>query len=299
MRLNQKTENIPEVIIQFNDVSFTYGAESEPILENVNLEIKKGQSIGICGPSGSGKTSMLKLLMRLYDVTSGSITIDGTDIREYYLGSLRDRIGVVSQDTYIFNGTIYDNIMYGVTGNVTVVDIIHACINANILDFIISLPDKIKTKVGENGLMLSGGQKQRIALARIFLKNPDIILLDESTAFLDNESERAVLDSLTSFRNKTIITVAHRLSTIKNCDEIIVIDKHGIAEHGTHDELINAGGLYAKLNADQSESGNKKLKTYYSTDAEDLADTLCLSETDSKKVGQGLLKALRHYGIIE
>ena len=238
--------------IKFNDVSFNY-SNSETVLDNINLEIKKGEKIGICGPSGCGKTSIIRLLTRLYDVTSGSITIDDINIKELYLGSLRSKFGVVSQDTYIFNGSILNNITYGIDCAISMQDVVNACAKANILDFIRELPDGFQTIVGENGLMLSGGQRQRIAIARVFLKNPDIILLDEATAFLDNESEKIIQESLELFKDKTIITVAHRLSTIKKSDKIVVIDDHKIVEIGTHKNLMmNYNGLYRKLVTAQS-----------------------------------------------
>lgn len=241
-----------EESIKFNDVSFNY-SNSETVLDKINLEIKKGEKIGICGPSGCGKTSIIRLLTRLYDVTSGSITIDGINVKDLYLGSLRSKFGVVSQDTYIFNGSILNNITYGIDCTISMQDVVNACAKANILDFIRELPDGFQTIVGENGLMLSGGQRQRIAIARVFLKNPDIILLDEATAFLDNESEKIIQESLELFKDKTIITVAHRLSTIKKSDKIVVIDDHKIVEIGTHKDLMmNYNGIYRKLVTAQS-----------------------------------------------
>ena len=232
--------------IKFNNVSFNY-KDSDEVLKNINLEIKKGEHIGICGESGSGKSSFLKLIPRLYDPSEGNITIDGIDLREYHLGSLRSKMGIVSQDTYISNGTILYNITYGIE-DWNMNDVIKACKMAHIYDFISNLQGGFNTMVGENGLKLSGGQKQRIAIARIFLRNPDIIILDEATASLDNESEKIIQDSLNIFKDKTIITVAHRLSTIKNSDRIIVISKGEIVEEGNHSQLmIHFDGVYRKM----------------------------------------------------
>lgn len=241
-------EEIPvfEDSIEFHDVCFNY-KDSEEVLTNVNLKIKKGEHIGICGESGSGKSSFLKLIPRLYDPSTGYISIDGIDIRDLDLSSLRSRMGIVSQDTYIFNDTILNNITYGID-MWTMNDVVQSCIKAHIYDFISDLSEGFYTKVGENGLKLSGGQKQRIALARIFLRNPDIIILDEATASLDNESEKIIQDSLNIFKDKTIITVAHRLSTIKNSDRIIVISKGEIVEEGDHIQLMtHFDGLYRKM----------------------------------------------------
>lgn len=231
--------------IKFNDVSFFY-KDSDTVLEDVNLTIKKGQKVGICGSSGGGKTTMLKLLLRFYDVVRGSISIDGINIQHLTLNSLRKKIGVVSQDPYIFNGTIYENIAYADT-NRSASAVMEAAKKAAIYDFIEGLPEGFNTKVGPKGMKLSGGQKQRIALARIFLYNPDIILLDEATSALDNECENIVQESFNGFKDKTVIAVAHRLSTIQDSDVIAVVDNHEIAECGTHEELIAQNGIYAKL----------------------------------------------------
>lgn len=231
--------------ISFNNVSFSYD-DSDTILNNINLKIKKGEKIGICGSSGGGKSTMLKLLPRFYDTYTGSIEIDGIDTKQLTANSLRSHISIVHQDNYILDGTIYDNIVYG-NWNASEYDVIEACKKAAIYDFIQTLPEKFNTNVGPKGLKLSGGQKQRISLARVFLSNADIVLLDEATSALDNESENIIQDSLTMFKDKTIITIAHRLSTIKDFDKIVVVDNHTIAECGTHEELIAQNGIYAKL----------------------------------------------------
>lgn len=231
--------------IKFKDVSFSYN-KSDIILNRINLSIRKGEKIGICGNSGGGKSTLLKLIPRLYEVSDGSISVDGIDIRDLTQNSLRSKIGFVHQSNYIFKGTIYDNIVYG-TKNRTENEVIDVCKKACIYDFIISLPDGFKTDVGPNGLKLSGGQQQRIALARIFLSNPDIILLDEATSALDNESEAIIQESLSNFKDKTIIAVAHRLSTIQNFDRIVVINEHQIVEEGSHEELMDMRGIYYNL----------------------------------------------------
>lgn len=204
-----------------------------------------GKSIALAGPSGSGKTTICSLLPRFYDVSSGRITIDGKDIRDLTLDSLRNQIGIVQQDVYLFCGTIKENIAYGKPG-ASMEEIIDAAKKANIHDFIESLPDGYNTFVGERGTRLSGGQKQRISIARVFLKNPPILILDEATSALDNESERWIQQSLEILaKDRTTITIAHRLSTIQGADEILVIADNGIAERGTHEELIEKNGIYA------------------------------------------------------
>lgn len=233
--------------IQFENVSFKY-EKSDTVLNNISFVVKKGEKIGICGHSGGGKSTLLKLIPRFYDVIEGRILIDGIDIRDLTKSSLRKKIGIVHQANYIFKGTIMDNVTYGV-GSVTEEQVVTACKQANIYDFIVSLPEGFNTDVGPNGLKLSGGQQQRISLACIFLNKPEIILLDEATSALDNESESVIQDSLKMFKDKTIITVAHRLSTIKDSDRIIVIDEHSIAEEGTHSELMEKDGMYKKLHA--------------------------------------------------
>ena len=229
----------------YEDVSFHYSDDDTPVLSHVSFEIPAGKSIALVGPSGSGKTTICSLLPRFYDVTGGRITVDGKDVRTLTLKSLRSQIGMVQQDVYLFCGTIRDNIAYGRPG-ASQQDIEDAAKRANIHDFISSLPDGYDTYVGERGTRLSGGQKQRISIARVFLKNPPILILDEATSALDNESERWIQQSLEELsRNRTTITIAHRLSTIRNADEIIVITEDGIAERGTHETLLEKGGIYA------------------------------------------------------
>ena len=230
--------------ISYQDVSFRYN-EEEPVLEHVTFSIPAGKSIALVGPSGGGKTTICSLLPRFYDVTGGSVTIDGRDIRRVTLKSLRENIGIVQQEVYLFGGTIRENIAYG-KPDATEEEIITAAKEANIHDFIMDLPDGYDTFVGERGARLSGGQKQRISIARVFLKTPPILILDEATSALDNESERHIQKSLEALsKNRTTITIAHRLSTIRNADEIIVIHDQNITERGTHKELLEKNGLYA------------------------------------------------------
>ena len=231
--------------VRYDHVSFHYSDDETPVLSDISIDIPAGKSIALVGPSGSGKTTICSLLPRFYDVTSGSITVDGKDIRGLTLKSLRSQIGMVQQDVYLFDGTIKDNIAYGKPG-ASDEEIIKAAKCASIHDFIMELPDKYDTYVGERGTRLSGGQKQRISIARVFLKNPPILILDEATSALDNESERWIQKSLEELsKNRTTITIAHRLSTIRDADEIIVITEDGIAERGTHAELLEKNGLYA------------------------------------------------------
>ena len=231
--------------VRYDHVSFHYSDDETPVLSDISIDIPAGKSIALVGPSGSGKTTICSLLPRFYDVTDGSITVDGKDIRGLTLKSLRSQIGMVQQDVYLFDGTIKDNIAYGKPG-ASDEEIIKAAKCASIHDFIMELPDKYDTYVGERGTRLSGGQKQRISIARVFLKNPPILILDEATSALDNESERWIQKSLEELsKNRTTITIAHRLSTIRDADEIIVITEDGIAERGTHAELLSQNGLYA------------------------------------------------------
>ncbi len=231
--------------VRYDHVSFHYNDDETPVLSDISIDIPAGKSIALVGPSGSGKTTICSLLPRFYDVTGGSITVDGKDIRGLTLKSLRSQIGMVQQDVYLFDGTIKDNIAYGKPG-ASDEKIIKAAKCASIHDFIMELPDKYDTYVGERGTRLSGGQKQRISIARVFLKNPPILILDEATSALDNESERWIQKSLEELsKNRTTITIAHRLSTIRDADEIIVITEEGIAERGTHAELLEKNGLYA------------------------------------------------------
>lgn len=237
--------NSVEGNIVYNNVSFNYD-KNAGVLDQVNIEIKAGQTVALVGPSGGGKTTLCSLLPRFYDVTEGAITIDGKDVRDVTLKSLRSAIGIVQQDVYIFAGSIRDNIAYG-KPDATDSEIMEAARNANIHEFIMSLDNGYDSYVGERGTRLSGGQKQRIAIARVFLKNPQILILDEATSALDNESERYIQTSLERLsKDRTTIVVAHRLSTIRNADEIIVINHNGIQERGSHDTLLALNGLYAK-----------------------------------------------------
>ena len=240
-------ESIDEVNghVSYENVSFHYSDDDTPVLSNVTFDIPAGKSVALVGPSGSGKTTICSLLPRFYDVTGGRVTIDGKDVRDLTLESLRNQIGLVQQDVYLFDGTIRDNIAYGKPG-ASDEEIIAAAKRASIHDFIMELPQQYDTYVGERGTRLSGGQKQRISIARVFLKNPPILILDEATSALDNESERWIQRSLEELsQNRTTITIAHRLSTIRDADEIIVITEDGIAERGTHEELLDMNGVYA------------------------------------------------------
>lgn len=231
--------------VSYENVSFHYSDDNTPVLSDVSFQIEAGKSIALVGPSGSGKTTICSLLPRFYDVTEGRITIDGKDVRSLTLHSLRNQIGLVQQDVYLFCGTVRENIAYG-KPDATMDEIIGAAKKANIHDFIEELPDGYDTFVGERGTRLSGGQKQRISIARVFLKNPPILILDEATSALDNESERWIQQSLEELaKNRTTITIAHRLSTIRNADEILVVADNRICERGTHDELVAKNGIYA------------------------------------------------------
>ena len=234
--------------VEYDKVSFHYSDDDTLVLSNVSFQIEAGKSVALVGPSGSGKTTICSLLPRFYDVTGGSVRIDGRDIRKLTLESLRNQIGLVQQDVYLFCGTIRENIAYGKPG-ASIEEIEDAARKANIHDFIMSLPDGYDSFVGERGTRLSGGQKQRISIARVFLKNPPILILDEATSALDNESERWIQHSLEELaKNRTTITIAHRLSTIRNADEILVVADTGIVERGTHEELLAMNGIYAHYN---------------------------------------------------
>ena len=232
-------------LVSYENVSFHYSDDDTPVLSNVSFQIPAGKSIALVGPSGSGKTTICSLLPRFYDVTGGRVTIDEKDVRTLTLQTLRRQIGIVQQDVYLFCGTVRENIAYGKPG-ASMEEIIDAAKKANIHDFIQSLPDGYDTFVGERGTRLSGGQKQRISIARVFLKNPPILILDEATSALDNESERWIQQSLDELaKDRTTITIAHRLSTIHGADEILVVADNGIAERGTHQELLEKKGIYA------------------------------------------------------
>lgn len=234
--------------ITFSDVSFAYKDDPDTaILSHLDLEIKAGQSVALVGPSGGGKTTICNLIPRFYDVTSGSVKIDGIDVRTMDLDTLRGKIGIVQQDVYLFSGTISENIAYG-KPNATEEEIIEAAKKAGAHEFIMSTPNGYQTYVGERGVRLSGGQKQRLSIARVFLKNPPLLILDEATSALDNESEHIVQQSLERLaEGRTVLTIAHRLTTIKNADKIVVLTENGISEQGTHAELLEKGGIYAKL----------------------------------------------------
>lgn len=233
--------------ISFHDVSFSYDENNRNVLSNLTFDIKHGQTVAFVGPSGSGKTTICHVIPRFYDILGGKITLDGYDTATLTRKSLRQSIGIVTQDVFLFTGTIKDNIAYGCPG-VSDEAIVEAAKRANIHDFIAGLPDGYDTFVGERGVKLSGGQKQRISIARVFLKNPPILILDEATSALDNATELLIQRSLDELcRGRTTIVVAHRLSTIKNADQILVITDHGIAESGNHKKLLEKGGLYAEL----------------------------------------------------
>jgi ATP-binding cassette subfamily B protein len=240
--------------IKFNNVSFSYNDKTE-VLKDINLTIYKGQTIALVGPSGSGKTTFCSLIPRFYEVNDGSITIDGIDIRDVTLESLRRNIGMVQQDVYMFSGTVEENILYG-KPDAAKEEVINAAKLANAHEFIMELENGYDTFVGERGAKLSGGQKQRISIARAFLKNPPILILDEATSALDNESERLVQESLKILaKGRTTLIIAHRLSTIKNADNIVVLTANGIEEQGTHKELLEKGGVYASLHSETDNEG--------------------------------------------
>jgi ATP-binding cassette subfamily B protein len=236
----------PKGNIEFKDVSFSYNDKYD-VLKNVNIKIPAGKTVALVGPSGGGKTTFCSLIPRFYEISEGAITIDNKDIRDIKLKSLRNSIGIVQQDVYMFAGTIKENIAYGKPG-ASDPEIFEAAKKANIHDYIINLVDGYDTYVGERGVKLSGGQKQRLSIARVFLKNPPILILDEATSALDNESEKFIQNSLEELsKNRTTLVIAHRLSTIRNADEIIVLTDEGVQEKGTHKELIHKDGLYAYL----------------------------------------------------
>lgn len=233
--------------ITFENVSFQYRDGADKVLNNVSLDVPAGAYMALVGSSGAGKTTLCSLIPRFYDVTEGTIRIDGTDIRDVTLKSLRNHIGMVQQDVYLFSGTIFENISYGKPG-CTREEVIEAAKNANAHEFIMSFPDGYDTDIGQRGIKLSGGQKQRLSIARVFLKNPEILIFDEATSALDNESEKVVQDSLEKLaKNRTTFVIAHRLTTIQNAEKILVLTEEGIAESGSHEELLQKGGIYEKL----------------------------------------------------
>lgn len=233
--------------IRFEDVSFHYEEHTEMVLSGLNLHVHPGEYIALVGTSGVGKSTLCSLIPRFYEVSGGRITIDGTNIRSFTLKSLRNSIGIVQQDVYLFTGSVMDNIRYG-RPDATEAEIVAAAQNANAHEFIMNLPDGYDTYIGQRGVKLSGGQKQRLSIARVFLKNPPILIFDEATSALDNESEKVVQDSLEKLsRNRTTFVIAHRLSTIRNAEKILVLTENGIAESGTHDQLLAQNGIYAEL----------------------------------------------------
>ena len=217
------------------------------MLEHVNIKIKKGENVAVVGPSGSGKTTMCSLISRFYEASDGEITLDGKNISSLDLSSLRRAIGMVEQDVYMFSGTVYENILYG-NPEASREDVVEAAKLAGAHEFVMNLPNGYDTFIGERGTMLSGGQKQRISIARVFLKNPPVLILDEATSALDNKSEQIIKKSLeTLAKGRTTLTIAHRLSTIKNADRILVLTENGIEEQGSHEELLKLGGIYYRL----------------------------------------------------
>lgn len=232
--------------VAFEDVSFSYNGK-DPVLRRFSLDIPRGKTVAIVGPTGAGKSSVASLLLRFYDIQAGCITLDGRDIRQYTLSSLRRSIGIVQQDVFLFSDSIRENIAYG-RPDATEQEIIEAAKLADAHEFIMKLPDGYDSAIGERGVKLSGGQKQRLAIARVFLKNPPVLILDEATSALDNETERKIQQALQDLsHNRTTLVIAHRLATIRHADRIVVLTKDGICEEGTHDELMECKGLYYDL----------------------------------------------------
>ena len=233
--------------IDFENVSFSYEGNKEQVLKNVNLKVNAGEYVALVGGSGAGKTTLCSLIPRFYDVTEGRVLLDGQDIRKLKLHSLRSKIGIVQQDVYLFAGTVMENIRYG-KPDATDEEVIQAAKAANAHDFIMELDDGYNTDIGQRGVKLSGGQKQRLSIARVFLKNPPILIFDEATSALDNESEKIVQDSLEKLSaDRTTFVIAHRLSTIRKAQRILVLTEDGIAEEGTHQELMEKEGIYSSL----------------------------------------------------
>jgi ATP-binding cassette, subfamily B, bacterial len=233
--------------ITFREVSFRYGDDTPFVLKDLSLEIRAGEFVALVGASGVGKTTLCSLIPRFYDATEGDILIDGRNVRDIRPQSLRQNIGIVQQDVYLFAGTVAENLRYG-KPDASLREIVDAAKQAHADDFIMALPNGYDTEIGERGVKLSGGQKQRLSIARVFLKNPPILIFDEATSALDNESERSVQESLHRLaRGRTTLVIAHRLSTVRNAGRIVVLTEDGIAEEGTHAELVSSGGAYARL----------------------------------------------------
>lgn len=233
--------------IEFKNVSFHYEDNEEKVLNHINLKVRAGEYMALVGPSGVGKTTLCSLIPRFYDVSEGELLIDGVDVRDMKLNDLRNNVGIVQQDVYLFAGTIMENIRYG-KSEATDEEVVLAAKNANAHEFIMSFPDGYDTDIGQRGVKLSGGQKQRLSIARVFLKNPPILIFDEATSALDNESEKVVQKSLESLaKDRTTFVIAHRLTTIRNAQKILVLTEEGIAEQGTHEELLAKKGIYESL----------------------------------------------------
>jgi len=240
--------------IRFDNVSFDYGEKSVPVLKNVSFSISKGSVVALVGSSGAGKSTIADLIPRFYDTTSGSLKIDGEDIREYKLSNLRKMMGIVSQEVILFNDTVKNNISYG-QPETKETDIISAAKSANAMEFIDSLPEGLDTVIGERGIKLSGGQKQRLSIARAIIKNPPVLILDEATSSLDSESEKLVQQAIEQLmKDRTVLIIAHRLSTVRNADEIVVLEKGQVVEMGNHETLIKKGQTYHKLYTNQFEN---------------------------------------------